>query len=374
MKIVEIIPRLGFGGAERFVVDLVNYMSVSNEVILITLYPLNRQSDKFLKSEIKDNIRIISLNKKPGFDFKISLKLNAILKSLSPTVVHTHLGAFEYVLYSIISLRDIRFFHTVHNDAKKEGRNTFFSFLRKMCYKFHLVYPITISKESHSSFVNFYKLNAKRIDNGRSIPEGISVSDSVMSEMSLFRGNSETRIICYIARFAKQKRQDIVAKICNDVYNRGYNFKMLFIGAVRDKEIYERTMKQQSSCVKILGEKNNPLEYLIASDAFCLFSSYEGLPISLIESLGVQCLPICTPVGGIKDLIIDGYNGLLSGSINEEDCKKTLIRFLMMSHVELNKMKQNLWSSYLPYSMLKCSQAYIDYFKEVLYDGKSGNY
>lgn len=41
-------------------------------------------------------------------------------------------------------------------------------------------------------------------------------------------------------------------------------------------------------------------------DAYALCSSYEGMPISLIEAIGVGCIPVCTPVGGIVDVVHNG--------------------------------------------------------------------
>ncbi len=54
-----------------------------------------------------------------------------------------------------------------------------------------------------------------------------------------------------------------------------------------------------------------PLEYLKMGDAYALCSSYEGMPISLIEAIGVGCIPVCTPVGGIVDVVHNGENGFL---------------------------------------------------------------
>ena len=53
-------------------------------------------------------------------------------------------------------------------------------------------------------------------------------------------------------------------------------------------------------------------------DAYALCSSYEGMPISLIEAIGVGCIPVCTPVGGIVDVVHNGENGFLSDGIGEE--------------------------------------------------------
>ena len=53
-------------------------------------------------------------------------------------------------------------------------------------------------------------------------------------------------------------------------------------------------------------------------DAYELCSSNEWMPISLIEAIGVGCIPVCTPVGGIVDGVHNGENGCLSEAIGEE--------------------------------------------------------
>jgi len=75
MKIVEIIPTLISGGAERFVVDLSNALAKHPgiEVIILSLYDKNEQT--FLFDEIANNIRIKTLGKHGGFDCRIIFKV-----------------------------------------------------------------------------------------------------------------------------------------------------------------------------------------------------------------------------------------------------------------------------------------------------------
>ena len=82
-------------------------------------------------------------------------------------------------------------------------------------------------------------------------------------------------------------------------------------------------------CSKIyfLGEKNNVGDYLLFSDAFCLTSFYEGLPISLLEALSCGVTPICTSVGGIPDVIKDNQTGYLS-DINVDSYYNAIQRFI----------------------------------------------
>ena len=63
MKILEIIPQLSSGGAERFVVDLSNDLSLRHDVVLIVGFTLVGETSFYL-SEVSERVEIISLNKK----------------------------------------------------------------------------------------------------------------------------------------------------------------------------------------------------------------------------------------------------------------------------------------------------------------------
>ena len=64
MKILEIIPQLSSGGAERFVVDLCNHLVKSNDVVLITYYQTG--DAYFYLPELSDSVRHVALIKYVG--------------------------------------------------------------------------------------------------------------------------------------------------------------------------------------------------------------------------------------------------------------------------------------------------------------------
>ena len=109
-----------------------------------------------------------------------------------------------------------------------------------------------------------------------------------------------------------------------------------------------------------MGERHNPLEYLKSADAFCLCSLYEGLPISLIEALGVGNVPVCTPVGGIINLVKD------SKDTTEEEYYYCLKRFMSLSDSNLKEMKMHAIDSYAPYSMNTCAYNYLQMFEQTV--------
>jgi glycosyltransferase involved in cell wall biosynthesis len=50
---------------------------------------------------------------------------------------------------------------------------------------------------------------------------------------------------------------------------------------------------------------------MAAFDAFALSSTYEGLPIALIEAMATGCPAVVTRVGGTPEVVDDGVHGYL---------------------------------------------------------------
>ena len=87
------------------------------------------------------------------------------------------------------------------------------------------------------------------------------------------------------------------------------------------------------------------------------------MPISLIEAIGVGIVPICTPVGGIVDVIKDGYNGILAKGLMEDDLYNAIKTFLQLTNSQIDDLRQNVIRSYEPYSMAECARKYEMLFR-----------
>ncbi|MDE2291781.1 MAG: glycosyltransferase family 4 protein, partial [Elusimicrobia bacterium] len=65
-----------------------------------------------------------------------------------------------------------------------------------------------------------------------------------------------------------------------------------------------------SARLRLVGWRRDAAEILAASDAFLLTSLWEGLPRALVEAMktGLPCA--CYAVDGVRDLLVDGVNGV----------------------------------------------------------------
>lgn len=363
MKIIQFIPNLNSGGAERFVVDLSNSLANNQKVYLFTLLDINEHG--FYKSDLLENVEVISLNKKLGVNLLLPFKIFFKLRKIKPDIVNTHLSSIFYLFLCYFALKKTFFFHTIHNDARKEAPTKFDYFIRLFLFKSKLVSPITISDESSGGFQSFYGLDSHQINNGRYIDFNKQyINNSLFVD---FKKTPNTKILLSVGRIVKAKNQIMLANAFNILISKGYDISLLIIGNIRDKEIAAK-IKLINNDIHLLGQVSNPLDYIANANVFCLSSLYEGMPISLIECFGVGTIPICTPVGGIKDMIDDGKNGFLSDDISLESYVVALEKYLSLNEDEINKMKNHSKKEYQNYSMKTCANKYKLVYQKKLFE------
>ena len=356
MKIVEIIPHLTSGGAERFTVDLCNELAKRHEVWLILFFPLEDKDLHFLLPEVCEKVKVMSLDKRKGMDLTLPFRLKRILKTVLPDVVHCHGRAFPYTfIAALMRPCHSRWYYTVHSDARFDAGKWPLDRMRKFAFRQGLFNAVTISEESLRSFRNYYGIDAPMIVNGRALP----------SHLSPFTPHPSTTLVS-LARFSAVKRQDMLARIARRLHDEGYIFTLQLIGQHQDAEILSAVREVDCKCIEIVGEVSTPLEYLRKADAFCLCSTHEGMPISLIEAMSIGVVPVCTPVGGIVNIVEDGVSGFLSKDISEESYYEALKRFLDTPKEKTATMSRCAMQAALPYNMEKCAKKYEQLWNAIM--------
>jgi glycosyltransferase involved in cell wall biosynthesis len=153
------------------------------------------------------------------------------------------------------------------------------------------------------------------ITNGRTPIKQTDAIETIIDEFKRLKIHKNIPIFIHVARCNPLKNQQRLFNVFERLQNESYEFLLLCIG--RGYERYTSKFKDNKQ-IKILGEKNNVGDFLALSDYFVLSSDFEGLPLSLLEAMSVGVIPISTPVGGVKDVIIDGKNGYLCKEISDE--------------------------------------------------------
>lgn len=357
MKILEIIPQLSSGGAERFVVDLCNELISAHEVVLVVLFPLDQCG--FLASEVNSQVRLVCLNKRKGLDFGVLYRLHRLIRKERPQVVHSHLRAISYIFPAAFLFGGIVFLHTIHSDANVEAGGRIGKFLRCILFASKRVHPVTISPESQQSFCNVYHVPSHLIVNGRPSYLPTATLSEARKSIDGLRINKDSVVLINVARIAWMKNQLRLAKAVDNLSRKGVNIELLIIGNCQDQTIYEAIKNLRCPRIHLLGECGNPRDYMEVCKVFCLPSIVEGMPITLIECFSVGAVPICTSVGGVSNMINDGENGVLVHGTAQQDIEDGIMRFLNMTEGEIQRMSRRSKDSFELYKMNLCAERYI---------------
>jgi glycosyltransferase involved in cell wall biosynthesis len=119
-------------------------------------------------------------------------------------------------------------------------------------------------------------------------------------------------VVLYCGRLQAGKGLDVLLGAWPGVAEASRSIKPRLIIA-GDGPMAERLMNDygRMETVRFVGWKRNTLEYLQAADIFVLPSFGEGMPNALLEAMSCGLPCVTTAIGGIRDIVTDGVNGVL---------------------------------------------------------------
>lgn len=362
MKILHIHTKMVSGGIEAIVCNLVNQMSKKHDVTLCTIFQPT-EDDVFYK-KLNPNVKKITVGKKNfGFSIKEIWKIFRIISKGKYDVVHVH-GCFQYYFVAIALLHTkVKFVYTIHSDANRENQKWDWRLfgIKKYMFIHKWMWPVTISEASQLSFEKLYHCKSSLIYNG--IARGI-VDDSANELIESLRKTPNTKVFVHAGRISKPKNQLELCKVFRRLICEGNDVVLIIAGAPEERSIYESLCPYFSDRIVYIGERDDVVSILAKSDAFCLPSLWEGLPVTLLEALSVGCIPICSPVGGIVNVIESGKNGLLSKDPTESEYMSTMQTFLEMKDDERDYMKKEALNSFEKYDISNCVNQYLNVYSE----------
>jgi len=112
----------------------------------------------------------------------------------------------------------------------------------------------------------------------------------------------------------------------NGLLDRG-KLVVLHVGtgpSLDDEELYA-SRNRMGPCCRFLGVLDDVRPCLYAADAFVMTSRWEGLGIAAMEAMSTGLRAILYHVYGLRDLLQNGYGGLLVDP-NEESLVEVLLR------------------------------------------------
>lgn len=355
MTIIQIIPSLEVGGAEKVVQSLAEELDRYENVrlIVVSLYRIETPITQALEN---NGIEIIYLDKQSGFDAGVVKKLHRLFKQLKPDVIHAHLYALLYAGLALVGTGVKGRFYTVHSMAEKEvGRH--YQLFYRWCFK-HLGFrPVAISQEVKSSICDTYKLDSHQVS---LVHNGISTTKfKQKSDYSL----ANPPVLLHVGSFKSAKNHTFLLDCLHQlVQTRPMKLRLAGDGPLMSemKEKVSQLGLEQS--VDFLGQRDDINELLVNSDLMVLPSLWEGQPITLIEAMATAMPIIATNVGGVSSLIEHDKSGLLTEV--DQDQFTDAVNNLLDNQVKRQRLGQTAYLNSHDFTAEKMAQNYYHLYQE----------
>jgi glycosyltransferase involved in cell wall biosynthesis len=314
LRILQVIPTLGVGGAEQMVGHLLLGSSKSHDVAGVSLYP---ERNSPVESRLRDaSIPVWHLGKRTGFEPRMYPALARALREFRPQVVHTHLSVLRYVLPTLLVYPVPLVVHTLHNLAEREN-DAVGRIINRLAFR-RMVLPVAISQEVAASFERFYGLKPRAvIPNGIPIDRYQSASDDRIRWREAEGFDRDAILFTSVARLEPQKNPFLLLRAFVAVNHARAHLVLMGEGALMGAikaHVHEHRLEGR---VHVLGKRHDVRECLAASDVFVLSSNWEGNPLSVMEAMAAGLPVIGTAVGGVPELVRSGEHGIL---VPPEDC------------------------------------------------------
>jgi glycosyltransferase involved in cell wall biosynthesis len=309
-KILYIVECLG-GGVFTYIVDLANHLC--NEFDISIAYATRSQTPENYKDYFDKKIRLVEVKNftrsiNPIKDLKAIFEVKKIVQKINPDIIHCHSSKAGAITRFLFNGKDVPVFYTPHGYGflMKDVDNVkrFFYKAVELILGKKQCTTIACSKGEYDESVKLTKYSTY-INNGintKEIQKFIDRYDSNTNKSYRFTVFTLGRI-CY------QKNPELFNKIAEKLPD--VNFLWIGDGELRDK--------LTSPNIKITGwlPREKALEYSMKADMFVLSSLWEGLPISLLESMYMKKICAVSDVIGNRDVIRNGVNGFVCKSADE---------------------------------------------------------
>lgn len=219
------------------------------------------------------------------------------------------------------------------------------SFIVKLLYKWAFRYPRKVwvlNKDDYSAFLAEKIVSRERLE---VLPgEGIDTDSFCYKE---YKRNSPF-VFLYMGRMLREKGVEIIAKAVRKLHQDGIkDFEVRLLGLVEglsNDVISENELRQweEEGLVRFLGSCFDVRPVIAEADCILLPSFYgEGVPRSLMEACSTGRVVLTTDNVGCRDVVQDGYNGVLCHPRDVEDLASKMKMVLSIPEHELKSMGLN---------------------------------
>jgi glycosyltransferase involved in cell wall biosynthesis len=316
LRVLAVIKCLGYGGAERLLVDMAATVDRSRfdyEVAYVL-----RDQDALVPAIRAGGTPVHSLGAGHNADLRWMVALRRLLVTGRYDVVHFHLpqaAAFgQFVVASLPRSTRPGVVYTEHSlwdRAKFVNR----ALLRASLGRGERL--VAVSQASYDALPVSLQQRATTVVHG----VDLSQSDSLVARRAECRAlvrselavDDDELLFLAVANLRPEKGYDVLLEAAKALVDCDLPIRIAAVGRgpLRDALRTRHLELGLGDRFQFLGQRDDVLQLLAGADAFVLASHHEGLPVALMEATSVGLPIIATRVGGIPQVLEDGVDAIL---------------------------------------------------------------
>ncbi len=349
--IAHVLFRLGTGGLENGVVNLINTMpdeEYQHAVICMTDYTDFRHRIK------KEDVQVYCLNKQPGKDISIYFRLWKLLRKMKPDILHTrNLSALEAQFTGLLA--GIK--HRVHGEHGRDiddvdGTNLRYVLLRRLFRLFVQRY-IPMSKDLETWLIDQIRIPPKKISQ---IYNGVDLNRFKLKAYKPVHllppefNSPDLLLIGTVGRLDPVKDQLTLVQafihLVKTYPTLSDKVRLIIVG---DGLLMPKLRALSSEAgldhlIWLAGERNDVADIMQTFNLFVLPSINEGISNTILEAMATALPVIATNVGGNPELVVNGHTGYLVQKQNPLAIAEAIKNYmdypdLLISHGEAGRSR-----------------------------------
>lgn len=315
-KIFFIVTSLGAGGSEKVFWTLSQGFDKRHFDVTVVIFD---SRDRCFSMDV-EGVRFLDLQSERAS--RSFLKLYRLFKREKPYAVFSTTDHIN-ILVSLVS-------HFVnipiliarasnipdHMRLFSETKDRFLGLLTKSSYKrFRTI--VCQSEEMKQSLLKEFQIS----------PRKLVVIPNPVKYTSVIKGNtvlSPAKKLIIVARLAREKGLDRLLEIVN-MLPENYTLTLVGTGVLKEELSLKVELMHLNDRVRFVGQSTDVVETISRHDLFVLTSFTEGFPNAVLDALSVGVPVVSFRVGGISNLIMEGFNGHIVEQGNLEDFKDKVI-------------------------------------------------
>jgi len=377
LKVLQVIPRLGYGGAETGCYDLAHYLPENNCVSYVVTS--GGELTKYIDTKKVKLIKLPVHSKNPVLILLNSIILVFIILYYNISIVHARSRAPAWSCLMAVKITRRKFVTTFHgtynfkNSIKRfynsvmvrsdliiAGSNFIFSHINDNYFKY--------SNLKKRFLVIFRGINVDYFDSSTTLE---TEADQLISSWGLEKNK---KIILMPGRLTKWKGQEVFIEALNLVNKKmGYqSFYAIILGSNQGRDIYTKKIKRLAEQYRLTGQlkfidhcKNMPLAYKISDVVVSASIEPEAFGRVVVEAQSMEKPVIASDIGGSNETIINNKTGFLFEAGNSESLSEKIIEVLNLHESTLKLMgiegRKNVITKFNVEKM--CFSTYSEYKK-----------